>query len=300
MVIGNGFFSDTEQDALREMTERSRCEVRRCVFPTASKIVYYISRRGDIYGTQMVQGKRLTRTKKAAEGGHWKRKNGGLTARMQSGPKREQYLPLEWLTYCTFTLKRWEPEPLPLTFINGNPKDVRPENLRLPEKQIPPEWSEHMKDYSEIYQHDFNRVCESVKWWCSIDKEDAKDIVQSTFVWLCTSGYKGCVNAALWMFWAERRGIDFYYKHQRHYNTADYDTILELRGQRDQAFEVDLFHIQKGEVRSRNLTLWAQGYTPTEIAEMTGSTTGNVGCSVTRSIQFLRKYFRHEKELLRP
>ena len=43
-----------------------------------------------------------------------------------------------------------------------------------------------------------------------------------------------------------------------------------------------------------------QGHTPTEIAETTGSTTGNVGSSVTRSIQFLRKYFRHEKELLRP
>ena len=296
MVIGNGFFSDTEQDALRKMTERSRCEVRRCVFPTASKIVYYISSRGDIYGTQMVQGKWLTRTKKAAEGGHSKRKNGGLTARMQSGPKREQYLPLEWLTYCTFTLKRWEPEPLPLTFINGNPKDVRPENLRLLEKQIPPEWSEHMNDYSEIYQHDFNRVCESVKWWCGIDKEDAKDIVQNTFVWLMTDGYREQFNVAIWTYWSRKRGLDFIYRWSLKYAELNEDTHPGSMGVR---CEIDLFHLQKGEKRARYLELWAQGHTPTEIAEMTGSTCGNVGSSVTRSIQFLQKYFRHEKELLR-
>ena len=63
--------------------------------------------------------------------------------------------------------------------------------------------------------------------------------------------------------------------------------------------EIDLFHLQKGEKRARYFELWAQGHTPTEIAEMTGSTCGNVGSSVTRSIQFLQKYFRHEKELLR-
>ena len=245
----------------------------------------------------MVQGKRLTRTKKAAEGGHSKRKNGGLTARMQSGPKHEQYLPLEWLTYCTFTLKRWEPLPLPLTFINGNSKDVRPENLRLPEKQIPPEWSEHMKDYSEIYQHDFNRVCESVKWWCGIDKEDAKDIVQSTFVWLMTDGYREQFNAAIWTYWSRKRGLDFIYRWALKYAELNEDTHPGSIGVR---CEIDLFHLQKGEKRARYLELWAHGHTPTEIAEMTGSTCGNVGSSVTRSIQFLRKYFRHEKELLRP
>ena len=34
MVIGNGFFSDTKDDALREMTQRSGCEVRHLPFPT--------------------------------------------------------------------------------------------------------------------------------------------------------------------------------------------------------------------------------------------------------------------------
>lgn len=294
MVIGNGFFSYNEQDALREMTERSGCEVRRCLYPTASKIVYYISKRGDLYGTQQVQGRLLTRTKKVGEHGHMKRKNGGLTARMQSSPKREQYIPLEWLTYCTFILKRWEPEPLVLTFVNGNPKDVRPENLRVQEKEIPPEWPVRMKDYSDIYSQDFNRVCESVKWWCGMSKEDAKDIVQSTFVWMMTSGYRGLFNTAIWTYWSRKHGIDFI----RRRAFVELDEGIHADNI-EVSCEIDLFHLQKGKKRARYLELWAQGHRPTEIAEMTGSTLSSVGSSVSRSIQFLQKYFRHEKELFR-
>lgn len=298
MVIGNGFFSDTEQDALQEMTERSRCEVKRCVFPTSSKkIVYFICRSGDLYGTQTVQGKLLTRTKKAFEGGHYKKKNGGLTARLQYSPKCERYVPLEWLTYCTFTLNRWEPEPLKLKFINGNPKDVRPENLLLPKKEIPPEWASNMSTYSEIYQHEFNRVSESVKWWCGISKEDAKDIAQSTFVWLITDGYRDQFNTALWVYWSRKRGIDFVYRWALKYTELNEESHS---GSIDKPYEIDLFHLQKGEKRARYLELWSQGHSPTEIAEMTGTTIGTVGSSVTRSIQFLQKYFRHEKEWLRP
>ena len=79
----------------------------------------------------------------------------------------------------------------------------------------------------------------------------------------------------------------------------NYDVELETRGTADHTPEIDLFHIQRGEKRSRYLRLWAQGFTPTDIAEMEGTKTGNVGGSVTRSIQFLRKYFRYEKEYLR-
>ena len=304
MNINGGFFSDTEGDALREMQKMVKCKVKRCAYPTTKNLTYYISEHGHLFGQQRIQGKLLTRGPKqpGSKHSHGKRKDGGTTLRLSNGRHGkggESFIRAELLVYCTFCLHRWEPD-LQIDFKNGRATDLRPDNLMEHRDEIPPEWAEQLTEYADIYQQNFDRVAESVKWWAGISKEDAKDIAQATFVWLCTSGYKGCVNAALWTFWAKRRGIDFYYKHQRHYNTADYDAILELRGQRDQAVEVDLFHIQKGEVRSRNLTLWAQGYTPTEIAEMTGSTTGNVGCSVTRSIQFLRKYFRHEKELLRP
>ena len=67
MVIGNGFFTDTESDALIEMQSRSGCDVKRCVFPTVGNIIYYISKTGDLYGMQKIQGKRLTRTRKVVK-----------------------------------------------------------------------------------------------------------------------------------------------------------------------------------------------------------------------------------------
>lgn len=303
MNINGGFFSDAESDALMEMQRLAGCKVRRCAYPTTKNLTYYISEHGHLFSVQRIQGKLLTRGPKqpGSKYSHGKRKGGGMTLRLSNGKHGaggESWIAAELLVYCTFILGRWEPD-LQIDFKNGCATDLRPDNLMEHCEKIPPEWTEQLTEYVDIYRQNFDRVAESVKWWVGISKEDAKDVAQATFVWLCTSGYKGCVNAALWTFWAKRRGIDFYYKHKQHYDTTDCDTILEQRGRQDQAVEIDLFHIQNGKMRSRYLTLWAQGYTPTEIAEMTGSTTGNVGSSVTRTIQFLRKYFRHEKEMLR-
>lgn len=302
MNINGCFFSDSERDALCEMQRLAGCEVRRCVYPTTKNLTYYISEHGHLFGQQRIQGKLLTRAKQpSSKHSHGKRKDGGMTLRLSNGKHGkggESYIRAELLVYCTFCLHRWEPD-LQIDFKNGNATDLRPDNLMEHREEIPQEWSERLAGHADIYRQNFDRVAESAKWWTGISREDAKDVTQDTFVWLCTNGYKEQVNIRLWIYWAKRRAQDFWRHHARHYNTADYDTIMEMRGRRDRAAEIDLFHIQKGEKRSRYLTLWAQGHTPTEIAEMTGSTTGNVGCSVTRSIQFLQRYFRHEKELLR-
>lgn len=304
MNINGGFFSDTEDDALRQMQRIVGCEVKRCVYPTANNLTYYLSERGDLFSMQNIKGKMLTRGPKqpASRSGHGKRRDGGTTLRLSNGKHGqggESFIRAELLVYCTYILGRWEPD-LQIDFKNGQASDLRPDNLEEHREAIPQEWSERLTTYSDIYRANFNRVAESVKWWAHISKEDAKDIAQTTFIWLCTSGYKGSVNAALWFYWSRLRAQDFWKHHARHYNTADYDTILELRGRRDTPVEVDLFHLQKGSKRARYLELWAQGHTPTEIAEMCGTTLASTGSMISRSVQFLRKYLKHEKELLTP
>lgn len=304
MQISDGFFADSESDALTEMRKLAGCEVKLCVYPRTKKLIYYLSEHGHLFSIQQVCGRCLTRgpKKPGSNSAKGKRKDGGVTHRMSNGRHGkggESWVAAELLLYCTFILGYWNPE-LKIDFKNGRADDLRPDNLMEHREDIPQEWAERLSSFGDIYQKNFSNVVRSVRWWCAISEEDAKDVAQATFIWLSTAGYKGQMNAALWTYWARKRGLDFYYHHQRHYNTDDYDAVLEMRGQRDKSVEVDLFHLQKGEKRSRYLTLWAQGHTPTEIAEMVGSTTGNVGGSVTHSIQFLRKYFRHEKKYLRP
>ena len=304
MNINGGFFSDTEDDALRQMQRIVGCEVKRCVYPTANNLTYYLSERGDLFSIQNIKGKLLTRGPKqpSSKHIHGKRKDGGTTLRLSNGrhgPGGESFIKAELLVYCTYILGRWEPD-LQIDFKNGQASDIRPDNLEEHREAIPQEWSERLTTYSDIYRVNFDRVAESVKWWAHISKEDAKDIAQTTFIWLCTSGYKDSVNVALWFYWSRLRAQDFWKHHARHYNKADYDTILELRGQRDTPVEVDLFHLQKGSKRARYLELWAQGHTPTEIAEMCGTTLASTGSMISRSVQFLRKYLKHEKELLTP
>lgn len=306
MNINGGFFANTEGDALMEMQKIVGCNVKRCSYPTTKNLTYYISEHGHLFSIQNIQGKMLVRGPKqpGSRSAHGKRRDGGTTLRLNNGKHGkggESWIAAELLVYCTFIIGRWEPG-LRIDFKNGRASDLRPDNLEIHREAIPPEWAERLARWEDIYESQFNTVVKHCTWWTGISREDARDVVQSTYIWLCTTGYRSDPTdfVKVWTYWAKLRAHDFWRHHQTHYTNEDYDTILEMIGQRDKPVEVDLFHIQNGEKRSQYLTLWAQGHTPTEIAEMTGSTTGNVGSSVTRSIQFLQKYFRYEKEMLRP
>ena len=92
--------------------------------------------------------------------------------------------------------------------------------------------------------------------------------------------------------------MDFWNRVIRHFSDEDFQEFL-FDGIEDPGYEVDLIHVQPGIKRAKYLMMWLQSHTPTEIAEECNSTISNVGSSVTRSIQFLRRYLRHERDLLR-
>ena len=299
MNIGNDFFSYTENEALQEMKNLVGCEVRRCVFPTIGNIQYYISEHGDLFGMQRIQGRYLTRGPKKAGSleGHGKRKDGGVTHRISFAPKKEKWIAAERLVFCTFVLRHWE-EDLEIEFKNGKANDIRPDNLQPKKEKWLEEWTARMFLFQNIYKHDFSKVAMSVKWWCFLPYEDAKDVTQSTFIWLTTKGFKGEFNTALWIHWARKRGQDLWSRTLCRFANDDLDE-WRYDGIDDRPYEVDLVHVQPGEKRARYLMMWLQNHTPTAIAEECHTTIGNVGASITRSIRFLQKYLEHEKDLLR-
>ena len=299
MNIGNGFFSYTENEALQEMKNLVGCDVRHCVFPTIGNIQYYISEHGDLFGVQKIQGRFLTRGPKKAGSlqGHGKRKDGGVTHRINVAPHKERWIAVERLVFCTFLLGHWEND-LEIEFKNGKATDIRPDNLQPKEEKWLEEWTERMYQFQDIYKREFSNVAQRVKWWCFLPYEDAKDVTQSTYIWLTTIGFKDKFNVGIWVYWAKKRGQDLWAHVLRHFADNDFEEWV-YEGTEDNPYEVDLVHVQPGEKRARYLMMWLQNHTPTEIAEECNSTIGNVAGSITRSIQFLRKYLKHEKDLLR-
>ena len=290
MVIGNGFFTDTRQDAVKEMQERSHCRVEHCPFPTIGNIDYYISEKGDLYGMQNIQGKQLTRLKKSVK------YKSGYSARLQESPRREAWVPLQVLVYCAFTLKRWEPT-VQLDFKNGNPYDVRPDNLQPKQKEEHPEWTEAMEERQWAYDKEYTRICYSTAFYIGIPIEDSKDIVSQTFIELCTTSNNPSIHntdefIGLWHKMSRRRAIDFYHHYGKRFDMEIYDTLLEIKGNRDAPYERDLFHLQPGTKRATYLRMWAEGNTPTEIAKECGCSLSTVSASISRSIQFLQRYFK--------
>lgn len=296
MVIGNGFFSENRQTALAEMTERSGCEVKHLPYPTVGNITYYISYTGDLYGQQMIQGRPLTR-----QGHHLKYSN-GYTARLSERPHHQVGFKLQLLTWSAFVLNRWQPD-VELEFKNGNVYDVRPCNLQERIEAIPTEWAATMDRRKGIYQSHFLDVAWSVNYVTGLSLDDCKDAAQDAFIYLCCEGYMGHQRETdefigLWKRMARFRAIDRL-KHQEYRQVGGeaYDVVLETHGRRDTGYEFDWFRLQPGEKRQRYLRMFFEGNRPTEIAEACGVTLGTVGSSLTRSMQFMQRYFKHEIEL---
>lgn len=157
MVIGNGFFSDTREDALREMEQRSGCKVVKSNLPTVGNIAIYVSERGDLYGQQYIQGKWLTRTKTPERTGI------GYVARI-SDKGKESRIHMCVLVYCAFVSHQWQPD-VELEFINGNIYDPSPKNLRPKKHEIvvPKEWTDTMNARTDVYESQFLHVCWSAR-----------------------------------------------------------------------------------------------------------------------------------------
>lgn len=295
MVIGNGFFTDTKEDAVAEMAARSKCRVEHCPYPTIGNIDYFVCENGDLYGVQNIQGKQLSRLKKPVQYKY------GYSARLTSAPHKETWVPLSVLVYCSFTLKRWEPD-VQLEHKNGNQYDCRPENLQPKQKEQHPEWTETICDRQDIYTQHFTRLCYSTAYNTGIPFEDAKDIVSQTFIELCTTGNNPSIRThedfiGLWVKLSRLRAVDFYHHYGKRFNMEIFDTLLEVRGNRDKPYERNLFNLQPGTRRQTYLRMWAEGNTPTEIARECGCSLATVSSSISRSIQFLQRYFKKDKEL---
>jgi DNA-directed RNA polymerase specialized sigma24 family protein len=296
MVIGNGFFSENREAALAEMTERSGCEVKHLPYPTVGNITYYISYVGDLYGQQMIQGRPLTRQRK-----HQKYSI-GYTARLCEAPHKEANFHLQVLTWSAFVLNEWNPD-VDLEFKNGNCYDVRPCNLQERVETIPTEWAATMERRKGMYVSHFLDVAWSVNYVTGLPLEDCKDAAQDAFIYLCCEGYMGHQRETdefigLWKRVARFRAIDRL-KHQEYRQVGGeaYDVVLETHGRHDTGYEFDWFKFQPGEKRQRYLRMFFEGNRPTEIANACGVTLGTVSSNLTRSMQFMQRYFKHEIEL---
>jgi DNA-directed RNA polymerase specialized sigma24 family protein len=287
MVIGNGFFSDTKEDALKEMEQRAGCKVKLTPFPTIGNMAIYVSENGDLYGQQRIQGKCLTRQRKHVK------YSPGFKARLSTAPHKEVNIYVQVLIYCAFVLNRWEPD-IELEAINGNVYDVRPENFRPKQKPIPPEWAERMKARAKVYDSNFANVCWSVNYLTGYDIQTCKDFAQQAFIYLCTDGFKRIQHktdiVGLWVKIARFRAIDYMHHvtHRQVYDAIDY------MGNRDKPYEFDLFSVLPGEKQRIYTRLYFEGNTPTEIGQMYGVKASTIGSIVTRSVQYLRNYYRNE------
>ena len=279
--FGNGFFSDTREEALRKMEKLSGCKVVKSNYPSVGNRAIYVSEHGDYYTQRHMKGGWVTRIMTL------ERRVYGYVARIKEYP-RQTRVRMNVLIYCAFVLHEWQPD-IELEYKNGNQFDLRPENLQLRSKVIPSEWSDRMKEQERVYAKNFNHVCNVVRYYTMLDTMDCEDAVQQAFIYLCTDGFKLIRHKAdivgVWVNIARFRAIEYFHHVTERMEYGMLDTV----GKSDRPYELDLFDMVKGEKRRLYTRLYFEGNTPSEIAVICGADRSTVSESVSRAVQKLRK-----------
>lgn len=284
MVIGNGFFCDTMADAIHEMVLMAHSDVALVPIPVNGNIMYYVSDEGHTFGVQKIGDRYIVRQKKNI------RLKRGWSMRWSSDSKDHQ-TDLCLCMYNAFVVKTWQDKILP-SFKDGNQHNCILSNLYVPAKVFHGEYADRMTLLADVYEANFNRVCNYLQWRTGICLEDAKDVTSDVFLHLTTTGYNSTVYlddnfVGLWKKQGVRRSYDFF----DHKSMNVYDT--DLCHSNDRNFEFDLIPVLRGIKRQNYVRHYIEGYSYSEIAKITNSKTSTVRSECSRAFKFLKRYLNY-------
>lgn len=294
----DAFVANTEEEALAEFSKRAGCEVRKCVYPVRSERVYCISYNGDLFGLIRDERKhvffgygpakvRLQRRNGIAKAkGVWH----GVVHYMTG---RDTVVRAERLVYCTFALGKWDEE-VKVQFKDGDQYHVSFDNLEEPHETFDPLWTERMNEQRQVYQREFNRVVDYVRWQCGIQKNEAQDCVQDTFLWI-TSSKKNMPYYFIgaWMFWSKINGLHYVRDKARRCVLEDWNGWRD-----DKPIDIDILGMIKNDKHRDMLQMRLQGYSAQEIADKYNTTAGTVIDTIRRTIKNLRTAFAKDFAVL--
>ena len=294
------FFANNEAEALRELESRCKCKVKPIVMPTDGVRQYCITEHGELYGIRKMKGTRKYM-------GY-----GPIKPKKTSPPRNEdicvryeiyittqstKHVRAEKLVFCTFVLNRWD-EDIEINFKDGNQFNVRLDNLEVKHLPIPPEWNERMEAQADVYAKNFNRIVDYVSYFGNITEEDAKDVVQGTFIWIIPQkeGDQPQNFVGAWMKWSLKRSTDYSRWYARVSKIGD---VEELLGSKQHFYEFNPATLINNNKHRKILELYMAGCTHESIAEYIGTTTGSISTTISDIRKKIRRYFGNEIESLR-
>lgn len=293
------FFANNEHDALNELESRCRCKVRPIVLPTDGVRVYCISEHGELYGIRKMKGTRKYMGYGPIKPQKDRHRNEDICVRfdLYLDTHHTKFVRAEKLVFCTFVLNRWD-EDIEINFKDGNQLNVRLDNLEVKHLPIPPEWNERMEAQADVYAKNFNRIVDYVQYFGNITEEDAKDVVQGTFIWIITQkeGEQPQNFVGAWMKWSLTRSTEYSRWYARVSKIGD---VEELLGSKQHFYEFNPATLITNEKHRKILELYMAGCTQESIAEYLGTTPGTVSTTIGQIRKKVRRYFGNEIESLR-
>lgn len=291
MVIGNGYICKTEDQVLSRILQNCDGEdVRIAPLPmVVNTMTYYISNIGEMFGCQKYKDFYLVKPLKIE-----RRYKIGASIRVAEGNNKYSHQYMQYIMYWAFVCGEYNPN-VKLNFKDNNVYNYQLSNIEV-QKEDNGKFRDNLYRFMHIYKSHFSDVARYARIWnakTSID--DCKDLASKAFYELCENDYT-FINEdqfiGTWKRVVGRRSIDFGVYNNR-FDSLFYEDGTERYGTISQKETICLSSLKRPSEKSV-LKLWMQGYTPTEISEMQGCNRSTVSAHLTRSIQFLKKYYKRD------
>lgn len=292
MVIANGFITKTVGEAHHEVCNRVASPVLPVPFPSIDTMTYWLSEQGELFGCQRMKNMCVTKPLRVER--RYKR---GCHVRYAIGKGNQEQAFMQNVMYSTFILKSWDAD-MEFVFHDGNQYNFMLENIEPKQPKVNHVLLDNVFNLQSVYARHHLAVAYYIrKFFIGIPLEDCKDIASEAFFYLC--GFKAYTPdyfIGIWKQTAENRAIDWWKKHIRCNEDIIWHEDGEERfGNLPNEIEVaDIWRHIRGKKRTQTMQLYAEGLTPTEIAEEMHCTLGTVSSCISRTVKKLQSVFRKE------
>jgi DNA-directed RNA polymerase specialized sigma24 family protein len=291
MVIANGFISADKNAALQDASERASGKVRVAVMPPLCAMTYFVSDKGEMFGCQQMKNFCLTKPLRIE-----KRYSLGCHIRYSVGGGKQLNAYMQYIMYSTFVSHVWDDN------LILEPKDGNVYNYQLDNIKVKSEDHSLLRSNVNMLSDVYGTYFMDVAWYAryvsvDIELQDAKDIASNAFFELCNISYPYMVDnfVGLWKSQVRKRSLDFLSFRNRFTEQIFTDDGEERYGNTDRNVEVeDLWWHIRGDKCRQTMRLYAEGETPTEIAERIGSKRASVASCITRTIQHLQGIYAND------
>ncbi|MBQ7531865.1 MAG: sigma-70 family RNA polymerase sigma factor [Paludibacteraceae bacterium] len=289
----------TEQEAIAWIEREAGQKMYPCVYPSRMGHDYYIGKDGTLFASRYYNEARyyLVYRIYPVVSQFFRNKDKAYTL---ASTERIEGVLVQRLVYCTFVLGYWDTK-TSILFKDGNHQNCHIDNLTAKVTagidSLTGKDADAMRTYQQDYTKHFPTICNYLRWFARLNKQEAEDCTQDAFIRIVEEVAR--LNrdhfVGYWIVMARKMSLQYVRQRLIH---VDIDSTKPLWTRAPEC-GIDLLSILPNETHREIIMLMADGYTMTQVGDMLGMSKSQIDKRQIKAKRILRDYLKTDKEIMK-